>query len=79
MQTHSVKILLLWQPAIVKSARHPCPEETHVECANRHLASELLGVYPMPGGFNQVQSLAWNNNACSISERLQQWGKKCLA
>ena len=49
-----------------------------MECTNRYLASELLGVYPMPGGFNQVQSLAQNNNACSISERLQQWSKPCV-
>ena len=42
-------------------------------CANQHLTPELLGVYPMPGGFNQVQSLAQNSNACSISSRLQRW------
>ena len=56
-QMYHVTILPQQQPAIVKITQPPYPEEVHVECANRHLAPELLGVYPMPGGFKQVQSL----------------------
>jgi len=77
-QIYDVIVLPQQQPAVVKFARHPYPEEVHVECANRHLAPELLGVYRMPGGFNQVQSLARNINAYSISDRLQRWGKRRL-
>ena len=46
------------QSAVVKFTQLPYPQQVHVECANRHLAPELLGVYPMPGGFTQVPSLA---------------------
>ncbi len=46
------------QSAVVKFTQLAYPQQVHVECANRHLAPELLGVYPMPGGFTQVQSLA---------------------
>ena len=63
-QVYDVIVLPQQQPAVVKFARHPYSEEVHVECANRQLAPELLGVYPMPGGFNQVQSLARNSSAC---------------
>ncbi|KAL0019550.1 hypothetical protein WJX77_011557 [Trebouxia sp. C0004] len=49
-----VVILPQQQPAVVRVARYPYQEEVHLECANRHLAPELLGVYPTPGGFNQM-------------------------
>ncbi len=75
-QIYQVTILPQQQPAIVKFTQLPYPEEVHVECANQHLAPELLGVYPMPGGFTQVYSLAQNSHACSISARLQRWSKK---
>lgn len=79
-QMYHVTILLHQLPAVVKFTQSPYREEVHVECANQHLAPELLGVYPMPGGFNQVQSLAQNSNACSISSRLQRWsrGSPCV-
>ncbi len=53
-QIYHVTILPQQQPAIVKFTQLPYPEEVHVECASQHLAPELLGVYPMPGGFTQV-------------------------
>lgn len=56
-EIYDVTMLPEQQLAVVKFAQHPYPQQVHVECASRHLAPELLGVYPMPGGFTQVQSL----------------------
>ena len=77
-QVYDVIVLPQQQPAVVKFARHPYSEEVHVECANRQLAPELLGVYLMPGGFNQVQSLAQNSSACSINEDCSGRAKSAL-
>ena len=56
-QVYDVIALPQQQPAVVKFARHPYSEEVHVECANRQLAPELLGVYPMPGGSIRYKAL----------------------
>jgi len=77
-QIYDVVVLPQQQAAVVKFARSPYPEQVHVDCADRLLAPELLGVYRMPGGFTQVQILAWNGNACNISRLLQRSGIGCL-
>ncbi len=69
-QIHHATILPQQQPAVVKFTQLPYPKEVHVECAERDLALELLAVYPMPGRFTQVQSLAQSSNACSITSGL---------
>lgn len=77
-QIYDVVVQPQQQAAVVKFARDPYPEQVHVDCANKHLAPELLGVYCMPGGFTQVQSMAWNRNACDSSRNLQPVGQRVL-